>query len=64
MASTRTRVTLTTGASGEPINDPVPVDPSEVEIAEVAYQLWLDRGCPNGSEQEDWFRAEEILKLK
>jgi hypothetical protein len=64
MASTRTRVTLTSGASGESINDAVPVDPNEVEIAGVAYQLWLDRGCPNGSDQEDWFRAEELLKLK
>jgi hypothetical protein len=32
------------------------------EIAEVAYQLWHERGCPIGSDQEDWFRAEETLK--
>jgi len=38
------------------------VSPTEGEIATVAYQLWLDNGCPLGSEQEDWFRAEAILK--
>jgi hypothetical protein len=32
------------------------------QIAEIAYQLWLDKGCPIGSDQEDWFRAEELLK--
>ena len=36
--------------------------PTESEIAAVAYQLWLDRGCPVGSDQEDWFRAEAALK--
>jgi hypothetical protein len=36
--------------------------PTESEIAAVAYQLWLDRGCPVGSDQEDWFRAEAALE--
>jgi len=35
---------------------------TEGEIATVAYQLWLDNGCPVGSDQEDWFRAEAMLK--
>ena len=30
-------------------------------IAALAYQLWQARGCPIGSDQEDWFRAEEDL---
>ena len=30
-------------------------------IRQLAYQLWLDRGCSGGSPEEDWFRAEEIL---
>ena len=38
------------------------VSPTESEIATVAYQLWLDNGCPVGSGQEDWFRAEAMLK--
>src|ERR1035438_5130748 len=33
---------------------------TEGEIATVAYQLWLDNGCPVGSDQEDWFRAEAM----
>jgi Protein of unknown function (DUF2934) len=36
--------------------------PSESEIATVAYQLWLDNGCRVGSDQEEWFRAEAMLK--
>jgi hypothetical protein len=38
------------------------VSPTEDEIARVAYRLWLERGCPHGSDQEDWFGAEAILK--
>jgi hypothetical protein len=36
--------------------------PTESEIAVAAYQLWLDNGCPVGSDQEDWFRADPALK--
>jgi hypothetical protein len=31
------------------------------ETARVAYQLWLERGSPQGSPEEDWFRAEQLL---
>jgi hypothetical protein len=33
-------------------------------IAELAYQSWLERGCPMGSPQEDWYRAERELIAK
>ena len=33
----------------------------EKEIAVLAYQFWQGRGCPTGSDQEDWFRAEREL---
>lgn len=36
--------------------------PTESEIATVAYLLWLDNGCPDGTDQEDWLRAEAMLK--
>jgi hypothetical protein len=39
------------------------VSPTDRAIATVAYQLWLVRGCPIGSDREDWFRAEEMLNL-
>jgi len=31
------------------------------DVAALAYQLWQDRGCPMGSPEEDWYRAEEML---
>jgi hypothetical protein len=30
-------------------------------IAELAYYLWRERGCPNGSPEEDWYNAELII---
>ena len=33
-------------------------------VEAMAYQLWLLRRCPVGSDQEDWFRAEAELKDK
>jgi hypothetical protein len=36
------------------------VDPDMVEA--MAYQFWLQRGCPIGSDQEDWYRAEAELR--
>jgi hypothetical protein len=37
---------------------------SESEIAVRAYELWQERGCPIGSDQEDWFQAEKELKRR
>ncbi len=31
------------------------------EIEECAYQSWIERGCPMGSPEEDWYRAEREL---
>ena len=38
------------------------VSPTESEIAAVAYRLWVNNGCPAGSDQEDWYRADALLK--
>ena len=33
--------------------------PTDYEkIARLAYSYWQERGCPNGSPDDDWFRAE------
>lgn len=32
------------------------------EISQRAYELWVARGCPDGSPDEDWFRAQEELR--
>jgi hypothetical protein len=34
---------------------------SDSDIAALAYHLWQERGCPSGSPEEDWYRAEELL---
>ena len=34
----------------------------EEDISVLAYKLWQARGCPDGSPQEDWFRAVEELQ--
>jgi hypothetical protein len=28
----------------------------------LAYRFWLERGCPIGSPEDDWFRAEDELR--
>jgi len=30
-------------------------------IRTLAHELWLKRGCPIGSPEEDWFQAERAL---
>ena len=37
---------------------------SEPEIAALAYQLWQARDRPDGTPEDDWFRAEETLKSR
>ena len=60
-ARTKTEKTEESPVS-EPGKTAATVGPTESEIATVAYQLWLDKGCPAGSDQEDWLRAEAMLK--
>ncbi|PWC52812.1 DUF2934 domain-containing protein [Azospirillum sp. TSO22-1] len=31
----------------------------EHRIRERAYQIWQDKGCPDGSDHEHWFLAEQ-----
>jgi hypothetical protein len=33
------------------------------KITLLAYTYWLQRGCPDGSPDEDWFRAEREIDL-
>src|ERR1039458_5248188 len=33
-------------------------------IAALAYRYWQERGCPEGSAEEDWFRAEQDMQNK
>ena len=58
MASRALKLDQKNGAKTKP--DVREID--ESKIRERAYGLWLARGCPVGSDQEDWFKAEEELK--
>ena len=39
-------------------------DPEIQEIEMLAYQLWIERGSPHGSSDQDWHRAEQELRAK
>ena len=41
------------------VKSPSAVDARDIE--ERAYQSWIERGCPMGSPEEDWYRAEQDL---
>ena len=62
MSSDVTNTMPKMGAVSESVKTSATVGPTESKIATIAYQLWLERGCPMGSDQEDWFRAEVMLK--
>jgi hypothetical protein len=32
------------------------------KIAERAYQIWQESGCPDGRDREHWFQAERELR--
>jgi len=55
--------TTTTKDSG--ITTTAPKEISEPEnrqaIAALAYEFWQARGCPDGTPEEDWFRAEQEI---
>ena len=63
----RTTVTSdTSGAAAAKGLDPaVAASPrraaDRAEIARLAYSYWQARGCPDGSPEEDWLRAEADL---
>jgi hypothetical protein len=40
---------------------PATPEPTQEEIAKLAYQLWEERGAPIGSPEIDWARAEQAL---
>jgi hypothetical protein len=42
----------------------LPLAITEQQIAELAYSYWEARGCPDGSAEEDWYRAEQDLRAQ
>lgn len=41
-----------------------PTSISREQVAELAHRLWLERGRAHGRNEEDWFRAEQLLSGK
>jgi len=37
-------------------------DPSEAEIQKQAYHLWIDGGCLEGVEVDNWLAAKELIR--
>lgn len=51
--------------TGTAVLEPIDVSgdfPSQEDIAVRAYFYWEARGCPDGSREEDWLRAERELQ--
>lgn len=48
-------------AAEAPVTQPVPVMPTQADIALQAYSYYEARGCQGGSPEEDWLRAEREL---
>jgi hypothetical protein len=63
---TRAKNSAVAGTRTQPSEVSAPMDVSapetQQEIAILAYHCWQERGCPIGSPEEDWFRAEQSLK--
>lgn len=49
------------GAEGQPQQGTINNVPHKA-IANLAYKLWQQRGCPEGTPEEDWSRAEHLLQ--
>jgi hypothetical protein len=49
-------------AGTEPGIDVIAHEANQQDIAALAYRLWQARCCPEGSPEEDWFRAAEQLR--
>ncbi len=48
-------------AQGQTVEAAATTERNEAEVCERAYLRWQERGCPVGSPDEDWFRAEREL---
>jgi hypothetical protein len=37
---------------------------SHEQIEQLAYSLWEQGGCREGTAEDDWFRAEDMLRIR
>ena len=52
------------GLGGRPIGSRQVSGSEQEEIAKLAYQFFSDRGYEHGHDQEDWIRAEAIIRRR
>jgi hypothetical protein len=57
----RTKRVAPAVATEAPVTQPVPVMPTQEDVALLAYSYFEARGCQGGSPEEDWLRAESEL---
>jgi hypothetical protein len=62
MATQRTKTVTEEYATDSPDRSAHADRPEQEEIALIAYRYWQARGCPNGSSEDDWFRAEREVR--
>lgn len=36
--------------------------PRQQDISKLAYALWQQRGCPEGTSEQDWIEAERLVQ--
>lgn len=36
----------------------------QAEVAELAYQRWVEKGCPQGTAEKDWLDAEKEVRSR
>jgi hypothetical protein len=56
--SSKTKATGSSGTNQDALSSAVS---KRENIALLAYTYWMQRGCPVGSPEEDWFRAEREI---
>lgn len=39
-----------------------PLPPTQEQIAALAHAIWMDRGCPEGTDVDNWLEAERQLR--
>ena len=56
-------IVASAGATDPEVEPAAPLSaPKREQIARLAYSYWQARGCPEGSPEEDWLRAEAELR--
>jgi hypothetical protein len=55
-------IVLPNSVQRETKREPAMKHSPEQDIANLAYALWQQRGCPEGSPEEDWLQAQELIQ--